>query len=188
MQLLWRIQFHHTYLALPLHSVWGDPCDHLWCGYFERHTHRPLLDTMKFCWLGGCKRKSAPCWAKWALVKANTWVPCGNLLQVPMDPIIGNPWVAHVSVLHWPLMGLIGFCYMCGTNMDISRGQNVGPTHQLAASPHGSQQWQPMCGPWECLALAIHGTHGILLSGKFVKKMTITLTWIWIREIICPVD
>ena len=71
---------------------------------------------------GGCKRTLATCWAKWALVKANTWVLCGNLLQVPMDPIIGNPCVAHESVLHWPFMGLIGFCYL---------GLRVGPTWTL---------------------------------------------------------
>ena len=96
MQLLCRIQFHHTYLALPLHSIWGDPCNHLWWGCFERHTHRP------------------------------------------------PPW-AH---------GLL----LVGNDMR-------GPVWQLVASPHGPHHWQPMCDPWECPSLAIHGAHRILLSG-----------------------
>ena len=72
--------------------------------------------------------------------------------------------------------------------MYIGRGTHVGPTSQLVASLHGSHHWQLICGPWECPSLAIHGAHGILLSGKFVKKMTINKSWVWISEVIRPVD
>ena len=42
---------------------------------------------------------------KWALVEAL----CGKLLQVPMDPIIGNICVIHESASLWPFMGLMVF-------------------------------------------------------------------------------
>ena len=72
--------------------------------------------------------------------------PCGNLLQVPMDPIIGNPCVAHESVLHWQFTGLIGFCYL---------ELRVGPTWTLVEAKRGPHTAVPM-GPSSDSPGAVH--------------------------------
>ena len=127
-----------------------------------RGTHiGPLMRPIEFCSLGGCKRTLAPCWAKMALVEVDTWVPRGNLLQVPMDTIIGNPCVAHENVSHWPFMGLIGFCYL-GLRVEPSwtsvEGKTwaqhsnwlqvpMGPSSDSACVAHESARHWPFMGP-----------------------------------------
>ena len=53
-------------------------------------------------------------------------------------PPMCGPRECPPLAIHGAHMGLL-FGTLCGTNMDISRGQKVGPTQQLTASSRGSQ-------------------------------------------------
>ena len=99
--------------------------------------------------------------------------PAWQLVASPHGPHhwqpMWGPWECHSLAIHGANTILLSGA-PCGTNMDISRGQNVGPTQQLTASPHGTQQWELMCGPWEWRHWPFMGPMGFCYLGNLSKR------------------
>ena len=74
----------------------------------------------------------------------------GPAWQLVVSPHVPHHWQPMWGPWECPSLAIHGAHRIllsgasCGTNMDINRGQNVGPTQKLTASPHESRQWQPM--------------------------------------------